>query len=68
MVLLAVKVSDEKQHLEDQFDHWLHLIQSNTPFQVRLEEARLIDYIKKAKKLVGFEGTEIDEEEIPKFF
>ncbi|MFX1511263.1 MAG: tetratricopeptide repeat protein [Promethearchaeota archaeon] len=53
--LLVTKVSVEKQHLEDQYDSWQTLIQDNAPFRAKLEQARLEDYIKEAKKRISMD-------------
>ncbi|MFX0113370.1 MAG: tetratricopeptide repeat protein [Candidatus Hodarchaeota archaeon] len=50
--LLADKVSAERRHLNEQYETWLHIIQSNAPFQERLAHTRLIEYIKAAQKVV----------------
>ncbi len=47
------KVSYEKQQLEEQYDIWQELIHSNTPFQIRLEQARLSEYIKAAQRMMN---------------
>ncbi|MFX0123458.1 MAG: hypothetical protein ACFFAE_07435 [Candidatus Hodarchaeota archaeon] len=45
------KVSSERHLIEKQYDKWQELIQRNAPFRVRLEEARLKDYIKDGLKM-----------------
>lgn len=56
LVLLAEKAFGEKQSLENQYDKWQELIQSNAPFQARVEQARLEEYLVKAKRLVSFDN------------
>ncbi|MFX0116980.1 MAG: tetratricopeptide repeat protein, partial [Candidatus Hodarchaeota archaeon] len=51
--LLAAKVLAERQNLEDQYDTWQEFIQSNAPFQARLEQARLTKYLKNALKIAN---------------
>lgn len=51
--LLTEKVSTERQLLDEQFEKWQQLIQSNAPYQARLEQARLADYFTDALKLAS---------------
>lgn len=48
---LAEKATKEHQRLEDQYEKWQRLIQSNTPFQERLQQARVEKYLAEALKL-----------------
>ncbi|MHA2371224.1 MAG: tetratricopeptide repeat protein [Candidatus Hodarchaeales archaeon] len=48
---LAEKAAKEHQRLEDQYEKWQRLIQSNTPFQERLQQARVEKYLAEALKL-----------------
>ncbi|MFQ5981127.1 MAG: tetratricopeptide repeat protein [Candidatus Heimdallarchaeota archaeon] len=48
---LVEKATKEQQRLEDQYDKWQHLIQSNAPFQARLKQARVDKYLAEALKL-----------------
>ncbi|MFW9914319.1 MAG: tetratricopeptide repeat protein [Candidatus Thorarchaeota archaeon] len=56
---LAEKVTGERDQLEMQFETWEQLIQRNAPFRERVEHARIIDYLKKAEKLVTRQNLEI---------
>lgn len=47
----AQKVAEEQHLLENQFDTWQELIQSNASFQTRLEQARFADYLQEAMKV-----------------
>lgn len=49
--ILVEKATKEQQRLEDQYDKWQHLIQSNAPFQARLKQARVDKYLAEALKL-----------------
>ncbi|MFW9916070.1 MAG: tetratricopeptide repeat protein, partial [Candidatus Thorarchaeota archaeon] len=49
--VLAQKVAEEQQLLENQLDTWQGLIQSNASFQTRLEQARFADYLQDALKV-----------------
>ncbi|MFX0114724.1 MAG: tetratricopeptide repeat protein, partial [Candidatus Hodarchaeota archaeon] len=48
---LVKKATKEQQRLEEQYDKWQHLIQSNAPFQARLKQARMEEYLAEALKL-----------------
>lgn len=54
--LLAEKVAAEQRLLEAQYDTWQRLIQDNAPFGIRLEQARMGDYLKKAQQLIFMES------------
>lgn len=56
--LLAERAAAEKQHMEDQYDMWRRLIQTNAPFGERLEHARVTDYLKDVEKLVSQQRLE----------
>ena len=60
---LLDKVNAESNQLETQFDQWQQLIQSNAPFQKRLEQAQLEDYLLEALKLarLGSSSSSINE-------
>jgi tetratricopeptide (TPR) repeat protein len=51
------KVATEQQYLENQMDLWQKLIKDNAPLQKRLEEARILEYLKKARIVAGIEIT-----------
>ncbi|MFX0116667.1 MAG: tetratricopeptide repeat protein, partial [Candidatus Hodarchaeota archaeon] len=53
----AQRVAEEQQQLESQFDTWQKLIRSNAPFQARLEQARMDDYLAKALKMAQTRQT-----------
>ncbi|MFX0117127.1 MAG: tetratricopeptide repeat protein, partial [Candidatus Hodarchaeota archaeon] len=53
----AQRVAEEQQQLESQFDTWQKLIKSNAPFQTRLEQARMDDYLVKALKMAQTRQT-----------
>ena len=50
--LLAEKVTKEINLLENQKDTWEELIETNAPYQKRLEQARVSEYLENAKKIV----------------
>ncbi|MHA2370042.1 MAG: tetratricopeptide repeat protein [Candidatus Hodarchaeales archaeon] len=56
--LMITKVSVERHRLEEQFERWLNIIQRNAPFQERLEQARLTDYLKTAKRVASMEMSQ----------
>ncbi len=53
---LISKVSEERQHLEEEYSSWQKLIQDNAPFQERLKKAEIKDYIKEALNLARVDG------------
>jgi tetratricopeptide (TPR) repeat protein len=55
--LLGEKVATEKKRLEDQYDSWQRLIQSNAPFHARLEQARLEEYLERALKTAHMDSS-----------
>jgi tetratricopeptide (TPR) repeat protein len=55
--LLGEKVATERKRLEDQYDSWQELIQSNAPFQDRLEQARLEEYLERALKTAHMDSS-----------
>ncbi|MFQ5980579.1 MAG: hypothetical protein ACE5OZ_20770 [Candidatus Heimdallarchaeota archaeon] len=40
--------------MEAQYDTWRDLIQRNASFEERLEQTRLLDYVKAAKQVLGW--------------
>ncbi|MHA2294395.1 MAG: tetratricopeptide repeat protein [Candidatus Hodarchaeales archaeon] len=46
---LTNKVLKEKEQLKNQYEKWKSLIQSNAPFESRLEQAQVAEYINKVK-------------------
>jgi tetratricopeptide (TPR) repeat protein len=53
---LLEKATVESQQLEIQFDNWQRIIQSNLPFQKRLEQAQVEDYLLDALKMARLGG------------
>jgi tetratricopeptide (TPR) repeat protein len=51
LIKLTEKVASETQLLNDQYQQWERLVQTNAPIQERLEHAKLKDYLKSAQKL-----------------
>ncbi|MFW9991651.1 MAG: hypothetical protein ACFFD4_06295 [Candidatus Odinarchaeota archaeon] len=45
-------VNKEQELLQAEFNTWQELIQRNVPLQERLEQARMTEYIEKARKVV----------------
>ncbi|MFX0114701.1 MAG: tetratricopeptide repeat protein, partial [Candidatus Hodarchaeota archaeon] len=52
LALLSKKASAEKRYMEDQYETWKDLIESNAPFGERLEQARIEGYFASAMKVV----------------
>jgi tetratricopeptide (TPR) repeat protein len=52
--LFRKKALAERRRLNEQYERWQHIIQSNAPFQERLEQAQLANYIQAAQKVVKF--------------
>lgn len=50
---IGKKVTNESLLLEEQYDNWQQLIDSNAPYTTRLKQARFEDYLTKARKIVG---------------
>ncbi len=50
--LLLQKVSTEKQSLEEQYEKWQQIFQSNAPLQVRMDQARVENYLKLTVQLI----------------
>ncbi|MFX0181936.1 MAG: tetratricopeptide repeat protein [Candidatus Hodarchaeota archaeon] len=48
---LTKKVLKEQNYLKKQYEKWKFLIQTNTPFGSRLEQAQVSEYINEAKKM-----------------
>ncbi|MFX1514504.1 MAG: tetratricopeptide repeat protein, partial [Promethearchaeota archaeon] len=55
LVDMMNKIQREQDFLEETFDTWQKLIQNNAPFQERLKQAQLEDYVKTAVKRVNLE-------------
>ncbi len=51
--LLVEQLVWEKRQLEEEYSKWQELIRQNTPVQERLEQARILDYIEEARKVVS---------------
>ncbi len=45
-------VKQEQLNLETQLDQWKKLYESNAPVYERLEQVKIVDYLKESQKLV----------------
>ncbi|MHA2165554.1 MAG: tetratricopeptide repeat protein [Candidatus Hodarchaeales archaeon] len=56
--LLIKQVTAEIQQLEKQSDTWKQFIETNAPYEERIEYARVTDYLKSAKRTVTLQNIE----------
>ena len=56
LVKFQEEVKLEKEKLLSEIDNWHELIDSSSPLMERIEQSRLLDYVKKAQKLATAEG------------
>ncbi|MFW9993325.1 MAG: tetratricopeptide repeat protein [Candidatus Odinarchaeota archaeon] len=50
---LVERITLEKKQLEKEFAKWKELVQRNAPVQERLQQARMEDYLREARKLIS---------------
>ncbi len=53
MGLMAQRVKNEQKLLETELSKWQELIRRNAPLEERLEQSKLEEYVKEARKVVG---------------
>ena len=56
--LLSKQVTAEIQQLEEQSDTWKQFIETNAPYEKRIEYARVTEYLESAKKMVTMQNIE----------